>query len=281
MEGDLSVTALYTSQVWTWGGLSCAHLFMTREAKRVFDATNAALAAASLFKRSSAPLRYALLHRHTMIDHLLLGSGTRRVLELAAGLSRRGAAVSGDPSIDYTEIDLPLVIAKKRALLERTPEGRGVLARPGLHLIEGDLDTLALEPYVAAGEPVYVIAEGLMMYLTAEPRRQLFAKIRALAERTGELRFVFDLVPSDEEPLPGAMGRVLEAAMKRFTGGRTFERDARSRADVIGELREAGFDEVEAIGSAAVAGPWGLPHADRETPTVVFASRAASPAIRS
>jgi hypothetical protein len=56
MEGDLSVTALYTSQVWAWGGLPYAQLFATAEAKRVFDATNAALAAASLFKKR-APLR--------------------------------------------------------------------------------------------------------------------------------------------------------------------------------------------------------------------------------
>src|SRR5262249_32888522 len=42
-KGDLSVTALYTSGVWTWGGLSYAHLYATTDAKRVFDATNAAL----------------------------------------------------------------------------------------------------------------------------------------------------------------------------------------------------------------------------------------------
>jgi hypothetical protein len=33
-------SALYTSQVWAWGGLSHAHLFMSPDAKRVFDVTN-------------------------------------------------------------------------------------------------------------------------------------------------------------------------------------------------------------------------------------------------
>jgi hypothetical protein len=52
--GDLSVTALYTSQVCAWGGLSDAHLFAGSDAKRVFDATNAALAAARMFNRKLA-----------------------------------------------------------------------------------------------------------------------------------------------------------------------------------------------------------------------------------
>src|SRR5215472_2264861 len=97
-DGDLSVTALYTSQAWSWGGLSHAHLFANADAKRVFDATNAALAVSRIFRRDFAPLAQMLLHRHAMIDHLLRESGARQVLELAAGLSRRGAAFTEDPA---------------------------------------------------------------------------------------------------------------------------------------------------------------------------------------
>ena len=122
---DLSVTALYTSQVWAWGHLSHAELLATVDGKRVFDATNAALAVARLVRRDMPDLRYALLHRHAMIDHLLDDAPDRRVVELAAGLSRRGAAYCRER--DYTEIDLPPVIAKKRELLARTPDGRDVL----------------------------------------------------------------------------------------------------------------------------------------------------------
>src|SRR5262245_37566942 len=131
-EPGLAITALYTAQTWAWGGLSHAHLFATADSKRVFDVTNAAL---RLFARGRAPLRSALLHRHAMIDHLLRESRTAQVLELAAGLSRRGAAATCDPAVRYTEVDLPGTIARKRALLERTDEGRAVAARPGLHLI--------------------------------------------------------------------------------------------------------------------------------------------------
>jgi O-methyltransferase involved in polyketide biosynthesis len=268
--GDLSVTALYTSQVWVWSGLSHAHLFASADAKRVFDTTNAALAAARIVNRKLAPLHHSLLHRHTMIDHLLRASGYRHVIELAAGLSRRGAAATSDARVRYTELDLPPVIERKRDLLQRTDEGRAVLARPGLRLIEGDVETVALEPFVRPGEPVFVIAEGLMMYLAADARRRLFAKVSQLAAITGELRFVFDLTPTCEEPEPGVVGRVLEAAMKRSTVGRGFERDALTRDDIMTALRGAGFDDIEAVASSDLAHVWNLPEPDRRTHVVLF-----------
>ncbi len=278
--GDLSVTALYTSEVWAWGGLSHAHLFASSDAKRVFDTTNSALAAARMSDHARAPLHHSLLHRHAMIDHLLRGSEYRYVIELAAGLSRRGAAATSDPHVQYTELDLPHVIGRKRELLQRTYEGRAVLARPGLHLVAGDVETVALEPFVGCGEPVFVIAEGLMMYLTADARRSLFAKVRRLAATTGELRFVFDLVPTDEEPEPGIAERMLEAALKRSTGGRGFERDARSRDHIVTALREAGFEGIDSVASSDVSHTWNLPEPDRRTHVALFIARACSPLNR-
>jgi len=271
---DLSVTALYTSQVWAWGGLSHAHLFASSDAKRVFDTTNAALAAARIFNRTLAPMRHSLLHRHTMIDHLMRASGYRQVIELAAGLSRRGAAATSDTRVRYTELDLPPVVERKRDLLQRTDGGRAVLGRPGLRLIEGDVEAVALEPFVRPGEPVFVIAEGLMMYLAADARHRLFTKVSQLAAITGELRFVFDLTPTCEEPEPGVVGRVLEAAMKRSTGGRGFERDALTRDDIMTALRGAGFDDSEAVASGDLAHGWNLPEPDRRPHVVLFVAQA-------
>ena len=259
--GELAITALYTAQVWAWSGFACAELFATRDGKRVFDVTNAALAVT----RRGTPLRYALAHRHAMIDHLVGAWRPARVVELAAGLSRRGAAMSADAGVHYVEVDLPGVVAHKRGLLERSAAGRAVLARANYELVAGDVETLDLP------RADVVIAEGLAMYLDAAARRRLFAKVGAL----GGVHFVFDLTPTSEEPVPGVSGRVLEAAMKRFTNGRTFERDARTRDDVLAELRAAGFEDVRAIAARDVARAWSLPHADRATPTVVFtASRA-------
>jgi O-methyltransferase involved in polyketide biosynthesis len=269
-KGDLSVTALYTSQVWTWGGLSHAHLFASPAAKSVFDATNTALGAARMFDRKLAPLRHSLLHRHTMIDHLLRESGDRHVIELAAGLSRRGAAATIDPKVQYTELDLPPVVQHKRELLQRSDEGRAVLARPALRLVEADVETVALEPFVHRGEPVFVIAEGLMMYLATDVRRHVFRKVRQLAAITGDVRFIFDLTPRSEESSGGATGRVLDKALKWSTGGRSFERDARTRGDIVTSLRNEGFNSVEVVTSREVAHAWKLPEPDQRTLVVLF-----------
>lgn len=256
MSGDLSVTALYTSQVWAWGGLTDADLLSSPDGKRVFDVTNAALGLARLARPDLAPLRYALLHRHVMIDHLL-GDTAGSVVELAAGLSRRGAANCA--SRNYIEVDLPAVILKKRELFARTARGREVLER--LTLQAGDVTK---DDFPAADT---IIAEGLFMYLDGEARRNLFAKIASHAQR-----LIFDLVPSSEEPVPGRVGALLERAMKKFTGGRSFERDARTREQLVDELHAAGFPDVAVHASADVARTWNLPHPERATTMVVFSA---------
>jgi O-methyltransferase involved in polyketide biosynthesis len=291
-KGDLSITALYTSETWTWGGLSCANLLATPEARAVFRVTNAVLFLAGLLRRGLPSLRHSLLHRHAMIDRLVREEEPRAVLELASGLSRRGAAFSADPALDYVEVDLPHVVAKKRELLSRTEEGRRVLDRPNFELVAADVSEAELvqvltTPRQSRGRavdhaktdgPLAVIAEGLLMYLVPDAQRRLFAKVRGLfgppesPVASGGL-FVFDLVPACEQPPPGRVGRALEAMMKRFTGGRTFERDLRTRDDIAVDLRSAGFSRVEMIEPRQVAREWSLPFADARTQQLLFVCR--------
>lgn len=277
-RGDLSVTALYTAATWNWGGLSGADLLASDDARRVFRITNFALGLACVFKREAPSLRNALLHRHTMIDHLALASGCRQFLELAAGLSRRGIAMSADPAMHYTEVDLAPMTAHKRRLLERTERGREALRRPNLRLVEGDVLEADLAGLVDRAEALFVIAEGLFMYLQPEQQRTLWRKLRGLFEGVGGSggcrgTFMFDLVPACEQPRPGAADNALGWLMKRFTGGKGFERDARTRDEIAAELREAGFDEVEMLEPASVAEAWGLPYPEVPTQQLLFVAR--------
>lgn len=268
------MTALYTSAVWSWGGLSGAELLASDDAARVFGVTNAALAVTRIFRRDVRSLRHGLLQRHAAIDHLVESSGARRVLEIAAGLSRRGVARTADPAASHVEIDLAPMIAHKRRLLERTEAGRAALARPNLRLVAGDVADVDLAEASGSSGPDLVIAEGLLMYLDPDQQRALFRKVRALGGGA-PLTFVFDLVPACEQPAPGVLGRALGWLMRRFTGGRGFERDARTRDDIARELRDVGFDEVTMIEPGAVAKEWGLPHPDVPTAQLVFVARAA------
>ncbi len=278
-RGDLSVTALYTSAAWAWGKLPNASLLESVEAARVFRVVNAALTVARLFFTRLPSLAHSLLHRHAIIDHLLSTSGATRVVELACGLSRRGVTFSADPALSYVEVDLPHVVAKKRALLERSPEGRQALARPNWDLVSGDVATLALADVLpGVREPLFVIAEGLLMYLDAAAQRALFRAVATRLRSAGGGTFVFDLVPTCEQPRPGLVGRALGWLMKRFTGGKGFERDPRTRGDIESELRASGFDEVELVEPHAVAKSWHLPFPDADTQQLVFVGRTVSAA---
>lgn len=267
-KGDLSVTALYTSYTWHWAGLKGAELFETPQAKAVFGVTNLALAVAKLFMWRLKSLKHSLLHRHTMIDHVLTQSGLTRVIELAAGLSRRGAAFSEDVRYSYTEVDLAHMIAHKETLLDRSDAGKAVRSRPNLRRISADVTQLDLTTLNPDAAPAVVIAEGLLMYLKPDQQRTLWRRIAELLSGGGT--FVFDLVPWIEQPKPGPIGRALEWLMKKFTKGQSFARDQRTREDLKADLQAAGFDAVEALEPADVAEQWSLPHPRVRTQQVVF-----------
>jgi O-methyltransferase involved in polyketide biosynthesis len=263
---DLSVTALCTSAVWARAKLPCAELCATEDATRVLAVTNAALALAR-----KPRLDIALLQRHAMLDHVARDVQPAHIVELAAGLSPRGAAMTRDAGIGYVEVDLPPMIAKKRELFARSNEGRAALAR--LTLVAADVAEVDVTALVAPPRTL-VIVEGLCMYLTRDARASLFARIARAANACDELHLAFDLTPEVEEPAPGVAGKLLAAIMARATGGARFVRDARTRADMLDELRAAGFSEARAIGAREVARTWQLPHPDHETPTVTFVASA-------
>lgn len=276
-RGDLSVTALYTSQTWARAGLVGADLYDTEVSRRVYGVVNAVLGVARWFVRGAPSLPVGLVHRHTTIDAVLAQHAPATVLELAAGLSRRGAALSADPAVDVTEVDLPPVVAYKHALLERTEAGRAVLARPNLRRVPADVTATPLDALATPRAPAAVVAEGLLMYLQAPEQRALWARCAAWLAPVGGV-LVFDLLPVPEQPQAGWVGRVLGAMMKRFTGGKGFVVDTRTRADLLVELQAAGFDTVQAVVPAEVAASWGLPHAGEASAQVVFVARKHAPA---
>lgn len=269
-EGDLSVTALYTAETWKWGKLRGADLFSTPESRLVFRITNWALAIAKCFRWGLASLRISLLHRHLMIDRLVSDFQPDVVVEIASGLSRRGFTMSENSSLRYVEVDLPAVIARKRALIESHPNAKHASSRPNWILIAGDAREIDLFALIGNPERAVCIAEGLFMYLDQQQQHATWQRIaEALAGATAGM-FVFDLVPHVEQPKPGLIGRSLESLMKRFTGGRGFEQDTRGREQVRAELLACGFDDVRLIEPRDVAEQWDLPFPRSKSQQLIF-----------
>ena len=273
-QGDITITALYTSWCWRWGDLDGSRLLSTFWAWSFFVWVNWGLLVARLFIRGIKPLHIGLLHRHTAIDHLLKGSNNAQVLELASGLSRRGASFTASPTVRYTEVDLPKVVAIKKKLLNRSDAGKDVLERDNLMLVAGDVTELDLTTLRDPEKPLFVIAEGLCMYLSPEQQRAFWSRVADLLKTGSGGTFVFDLVPTVEQPKPGWFGRFLGKIMGAFTRGQTFTRDERTRQDMVSELVKAGFAEVELIEPGPpVARDWELPYPNVETQQLLMVCR--------
>ena len=269
---DLSVTAKYTGHCWRFGKFEGAELLDTEEAKFIFDVTNAVL---DLTSGKSAPsLPHSLVQRHVIIDRLLSdwlrSEGERgQVLEIASGLSARGVRFTTNPDVNYTEVDLPAVLGRKRELFARTNEGQEAALRPNLNFVSGDLTHLDLAALVDPERPVFLIAEGLFMYLEAEAQRTLWERLASLCQRPNSA-LSFDLVPACEEPPTSRAGNVLDLGLRLVTGGRTFAKDERTRADLSSDLMEAGFDSVKVHDPAGDLDRWNLPHTRVPTKQLVF-----------
>ena len=272
---DLSVTALYTAQTWAWAGFQRAECFESDQSRAVFGATNLVLALVRFFTLTwRAPsLPKSLAQRHALIDLRLGALNPHEVVELAAGLSARGLRCcehsSALPHLTrYLEVDQPHVIEHKRALLARSDATAQL--PPPLVWEGADVTRTSLKALFEGSEGGRVIiAEGLMMYLSATEQRALWREaFEALSPTGGTL--LFDLVPACEQAPPGLVGRGLERLMRAFTGGESFKTDTRTRADLMRELMEVGFHDVRVYDTPKVAQALGLPFAEARTEQLVF-----------
>lgn len=270
-KGDLTVTALYTSGAWTWAEFPAADLLASRESRRVFNATNNVMALARLLRPRTPSLRHSLVQRHAMIDAIARQSACPQVLEIAAGLSPRGAALS--ESRTYVEVDLPAMVARKRELLGRSDGGRAVLARSSYRLVGGDARDVDLAALVDPALPLLVIGEGLFMYLKADEQRALWTRIAALVARAPGSSFVFDLVPRSELPTPGIVGGLLRRGLEAATGGKGFVRDDRTRDELRRDVLACGFADVTLLEPRTALASWSIPHLQERTQVLIFHCR--------
>jgi O-methyltransferase involved in polyketide biosynthesis len=265
----LSVTAQYTAGVWSSAGFPSAELFVDRDVREVYRWTEAVLGLAHRLVPTVPSLRAGLVHRRALIDDLLREAGPTLILELAAGLSPRGAAFTTDPARTFIEVDLPEVIAQKARMLAASEAGVAVAGRPNLRRVAADVLTTPLADLAAPDGPAAVVAEGLMVYLRPEERRHLFAEAAGILRARGGV-LLFDLVPGPELPDAGRVGRALGWLFSKITRGARMQPDVRTRGMILDELRAAGFGEVEAIEPWRVAAARGLPMAGVVSSQVVF-----------
>jgi O-methyltransferase involved in polyketide biosynthesis len=213
-------------------------------------------------------LRHTLLQRHSGIEHLLHASQLPQVIEIAAGFSPRGSAFSADAALRYFEVDLPAVIAAKRARLAASPTGLRVLGRANLTLLEADATAMDWTQFPECRS--FVITEGLMMYFERAVQLRIWRSVASFLSRSGG-EYVFDYLPISDEPPRSMAGKLLS----RWRGSpkRGFAYDDRTREDVAKDLHDCGFNAVEVFASQEFARAWRLPCPRANTRVLLYRCR--------
>jgi len=155
--------------------------------KEFYEALKAHEANTAGFDRANRDrLAPQLEARYKLVDDLIATNGNNQIVELAAGVAPRGINLaSANPDINYVEVDLPGVVGEKRAIL-----GSLDMSLPGNLLVtEGDALSLTdIEVAISSfedDEPITVVNEGLMRYLTFDEKTILASNVRALLQQHG------------------------------------------------------------------------------------------------
>jgi methyltransferase (TIGR00027 family) len=152
-------------------------------------------------------------------DYLLAAcaAGCRQVVLLAAGMDTRGYRLDWPPGTRLFEIDQPDVLAFKDAVLTTRD------AVPRCHRVARAADlrqnwaAVLLDSGLRPSERTAWLAEGLLIYLTAEEVEQLFATITGLSAPGSTIAFEYtDYLSDDAGTSPISHARTMPG-MSRIT----------------------------------------------------------------
>lgn len=250
----ISPTAYYTAQVWADLGFARADLFATRRG-RAFVAAFRLLARLTGRPGDRALLLRTLDNRHATLDAAVLAERPDLLVELGAGLSPRGIACAVDHDLDCVDVDLPAMLARKRALLDRhaDPALRARLARrwrcAPLDVTADDFADRLADLLAGAARPV-VVAEGLIGYFADPDKRRILAAIhRALAGR-GALLADVRIVGGRPDAT-----RTLRLGIRILTRNRGAPPGFPDESAVLALWRDAGFTRAGLLPPRDVADP--------------------------
>lgn len=239
-------TAHYTAYVWHRLGLPHAEHFATRKGAALFWSFRVAgeWVAAALPNVPSMP-QY-LAQRHLAIEHGLTEFAPDVIVELGAGLSRRGLTWAR-AGTRYVEVDFPYMVEAKRALIPdalRTP----LLTHESIDILSSEFAARLADILGDAKRPA-VVAEGVVGYFHPDQRAQLG---HDLARTVKHGVFLCDLRSRAAAAQNAA--KVLRAGIKLITRGRGPAEDFADEESIARFFADAGFASAEPIDLRDVRG---------------------------
>jgi O-methyltransferase involved in polyketide biosynthesis len=257
-DAKIAPTAHYTAYVWHRLRLPYADAYATRQGAALYWS----LRAAGEWIADAAPgvpsMTQYLALRHLTIDHALASIAPDRVVEIGAGLSRRGTTFALDHGVDYVELDLPHMTAHKRATIARRFRGAiGEQLARKLSVVERDLLSDDFGDWLATtlrgAERPAVIAEGVMGYFPRPERLAITRAVRAALAPAGGA-FLCDLRAREGGRAVAWAVRAVKGGIMLLTRGRGAAEDFASDEDVRAFFADAGFRASAPVDARKVPG---------------------------
>jgi len=208
--------------------------------------------------------------RYKCLTQAIERSGHSQVLELAGGFAFRGLAMVERSALLYLDTDLPGLHAQRqaiRAMLERDEglEGSERCLFAGVDLLNRD-DVDRAAALLRPGEPVAIVQEGIIPYLTADEKHVAAGNVARLLRRFGGVWLTPDFKSGNDgiERLWRSDNSQMVARYLGTSSGRTTPRDlslsdeAKVRAflashGLVGEKRPA-IPDLSILSSARSLG---------------------------
>ncbi|MBX3272439.1 MAG: class I SAM-dependent methyltransferase [Sandaracinaceae bacterium] len=244
----IAPTGHYTAYVWHHLGMPNAELFVTPLGRALFWGFRVSGEGLLTWAPFAPSMTQYLDYRHRAFERALEQSEPDLVVELGAGLSRRGVTWASRGT-RYVEVDLaPMVRAKQRLIDARSSAAlraaiRGRLEHVARDVLSEDFGDWLAEALRGARRPA-VIAEGVLTYFTPADRRRLVGTIaRALA---GRGVFAAELRVRGSGASAGALG-ALRGAIRLVTRGRGAGEEEPSHEASRALFEGAGLVDVRAV----------------------------------
>lgn len=252
-------TAHYTAYVWYRLGFPYAGWFVTRRGRALFWGFRV-LGETPLSGVTGVPtLERYLEMRHRTIESALNEERPDVIVELGAGLSRRGVTWVAGRGVEYHEVDLPPMVRAKRTRI-RARADAAMWQRLDARLHHHEIDVLdrrfesALRDLVSRAQRPVVVAEGLLDYFALSDREQVIAAIGGALSGHPGAAFVASLRTKPTSARLRFATRVLRQAIGAVTKGRGQGQPFADEGALRRAARQGGFAEAESLDSRSFQG---------------------------
>jgi O-methyltransferase involved in polyketide biosynthesis len=228
-DAKIGPTAHYTAYAWHRLRLPYAEHFFTARGRRLYWAFRGAIEWVALAGMGSPLLVDVLSYRHRTIDAQLRAIRPDVVIEIGAGLSRRGTWAVLDLGVArYVEVDLPHMVAAKKQRIDALPatlrDRLGDRLRIEAHDILDDDFGAWLASELGARSAV-VIAEGVIGYFDMAERERIARAVITGLRSSERGVFLCDLRDRDRMASVRYAAPVLRGAVRLVTRGRGLRED--------------------------------------------------------